>query len=362
MSTPRLEKHRNGHFYAVWSVGRRSRRKSMGAKDRPLAEARFIEWLRLGGHHEREDAAEKARLTVGDVWAAYDERHVAGVAAPDSLRYAWRALAPHFEDLDVADVDHRRVEAYLRLRTTGKLGRLVKPATVRKELVALRACLNWAADARRGLIDRAALQPFDLPPDAEPRDRWLSEAETARLLAAATPPEGQRMTRVERFVWLALFTLARKTAIRELTWSRVDFDVRMIHFAVPGRRRTKKRRVSVPISDAFLPILRRMKAEATTDFVLDHSGDGLWSAVQALAMRAGLAATQEVRRGEKPRATGISPHVFRHTGATLMARNGIDLRVVGNILGDSLVTTERTYAHHCPGRMMEAVNTIGVQK
>lgn len=366
MSSPKIVRHDNGWLYAVWSVGRRSRRKSLGTQDRAVAEERFAQWLLRGGHRGDAPRAETAALTIADLWAVYDARHVTGVASPDSLRFAWKNLEPHFGALAAADVGTRTTAEYGRLRAAGRIGRAAKPATVRRELSALRACLNWCArpstENDERLIDPADIQPFDLPPDSEPRDRWLDEESAANLLAAALPPEGRRMSRVERFVWIALHTGPRKTAIRQLTWDRVDFDVRMIRFAVPGQRKTKKRRSNVPINDALLPVLRRMKAEATSAYVLDHPGDGLWSAVQALAIRAGLAPAQSDRAGRKPRATGVSPHVFRHTFGTQLARNGVDLFAVAGLLGDTLTTTERTYAHHCPGRMLSAVNTLGSGK
>ena len=145
---------------------------------------------------------------------------------------------------------------------------------------------------------------------------------------------------------------ARKQAILDLTWDRVDFETGMIHYAVPGRKQTKKRRPSVPISARLRPVLERMKREATGDVVLDHGAD-IWNSVQAVVVRAGRAP----KRGGKTRP-GISPHTLRHTAATHMARRGVPLYDIAGVLGNTLAMVEKVYAHHCPGRLRSAVDMI----
>jgi integrase len=244
-------------------------------------------------------------------------------------------------------------------REKGVIGRPAKPATIRRELVQLLACFNWCADSkeRRALISPADVPGFALPSGGQPRDRWLREAEVERLLKAAAAPVG-RMSRVERFLWLALETAGRKQALLDLTWDRVDFETGVIHLALPGRKETKKRRASVPISKALLPVLKRAYEERINDRVLDHGAE-VWAAVQSVAARAGFGPPQGVRQtGTKPKATGISPHVMRHTAATHMARRGVPLFLVAKVLGDTIATVEKTYAKHAPDDLRGAVDMI----
>lgn len=358
MPTPTLDT-RNGVFIALWSENRRTKRKSMGTRDRAVAEARFAQWLLLGGHRGEVATGATGVFTVAELWKVYDEKHVEReTAAPASIRYCWQNLDPHFGSMKLAEVDQTVVDDYEEKRVDGEIGRPSVPGTVRKELAALRACFNWHASPARGkkrLIDAKDVPAFILPEESDPRDRWLTRAEIDKLLTAAAG-EG-RMSRIERFFWLALETAARKQAILDLTWDRVDFETRMIHYAVPGRKQTKKRRPSVPISDRLLPVLRRMEAERTGDLVLDHGG-AVWAAVQSAVRRAGLAPRVERGTGESATGTGISPHTLRHTAATHMARGGVPLYDIAGILGNTLAMVERVYAHHCPGRLQAAVNMI----
>lgn len=363
MPTPILKADKHGVFYAHWSDNRRSKRKSMGSSERAVAEARFAQWLLLGGHRGVEASEGKPALTVAEMWKVYDAKHVQReTAAADTIGYAWKNLEPHFGALAAAEIDQTVVDDYEDLRAAGRIGRPAKSGTVRRELVALRACLNWCASPERGkfrLLDKADVPAFVLPDESAPRERWLTNDELNRLFAAAAAmhPGEPRMSRGERFLWLALETAARKQAILDLTWDRVDFETGVIHYDVPGRKTTKKRRTSVPISARLRPVLERAKREAVNEFVMDHGGE-VWATVQSIVVRAGLAPKEPRGTGKRPRGTGVSPHTFRHTAATHMARRGVPLWLIAKILGNTLAMVERVYAKHSPEDLRAAVNLI----
>jgi integrase len=360
MPTPILDTEQNGRFYAYWSEGRRSKRKSMGTSDRNVAEQRFAQWLLLGGHRQGQDAGEnEVAYTVADCWLVYNEKHVGNVAGADTLRYNWKALQPHFGAMLVSEVSQDAIDSYVMKRTTGRLGRKVKPQTCRKEISALFACLNFCARKPQSMFPSTIIEKVVLPEEGEPRDRWLRMPEIQRLLdAAARLRRGKRLSRGERFLWIALETAGRKQAILDLTWDRVDLDTNTIHFDVPGRRKTKKKRAAVPISKSLRPILERAHEEREGDLVMDNKG-AVWSTVQLIAIEAGFGGKRpKVLRSEKPKATGISPHVLRHTAATHMARRGVPLWMIAKILGNTLAMVEKVYAKWAPDDAEGTVNLI----
>jgi integrase len=362
VSIPELRQSDSGVFYIHWTDGRRSKRVSTRTRNLDAAKAFLGSWLLM----EREAPANAAAtLTVADLWSVYNERHVKrNVLSPDTLRWSWKNLEPHFGHLSIAAVTPEVVEDYERKRIAGKIGR---KAMSRRELDALRACFNWSADPakhRKPIIAAADLPVFELPEASAPRDRWLKTEEIQRLLnAAATMRQGSRLSRGERFLWIALETAARKQAIFDLTWDRVDFETGVIDFKLPGRRETKKRRSVVPISKALRPVLERAYAERLDkrpgSLVMDNKGE-IWATIQSIAERAGFGEPRTTARsnGEKPKSTGISPHVLRHTAATHMARRGVPLWIIAKILGNTLVMVERVYAKHCPEDLRAAVDTI----
>ena len=360
MQPAKLERESNGYYYAKWSVNRRSKRKSMGTKDPDEAEKRFAQWLLLDGPRGGPNIESGASLTIEDCWQIYRSEHVdKKTASPQTQAYSWKNLQPHFGSLHVTQVSQATVDTYLLKRTTGRIGRKAKPATCRRELLALSACLNFCAHPKRRLVAPSDLPAYDLPADSEPRDRWLTHDEIQRLLNAAHQlRRGKLLSRGERFLWIALETAARKQAILDLTWDRVDFETKVIHFEVPGRKRTKKRRASVPISESLLPLMERAFKERVNDFVMTNRSE-VWPTIQIIAEKAGFGNPQPKRKmGEKPKSTGVSPHVLRHTAATHMARRGVPLWTIAKVLGNTLSVVEKVYANHSPDDLRSAVGLI----
>lgn len=355
MANHSLQQADNGVWYVHWIEGRRTKRVSTRTKDLGAAKAFFAQWLTLEA-----SPAPAAALRVSDLWALYDAKHIQReVAATGTAAQSWVRLAPHFGALTPREITQATVDAYVAQRLSGAIGRPSKPQTARRELVALRACLNWCADPKRKLLDPADVPLFDLPAEGAPRDRWLRQDEVKRLLdAAASLRGGDRLSRGERFLWLALETAGRKQALLDLTWDRVDLETGVIHLADPARRATKKARASVPMSKALRPILERAHAERTGPLVLDNKGE-VWATVQIIAEAAGFGGDRPARSaGQKPKATGVSPHVLRHTAATHMARRGVPLWKIAKVLGNTLAMVEKVYAKHSPDDLIDAVNSI----
>jgi integrase len=350
MPTYTLRQHDNGIFYIHWTDNRRSKRESTGATEEVAAQIYLGEWL-------KGEAAEKSDVTpeyrVEDLWNFYFERHIEkNSASVRTSETVWNNLAVHFGALTLPAVTRKdedggdKVEEYILLRQEGEIGRCeAAPATIRHELSRLKACFNWCADPKRGIIGVADVPLFDLPPDSPPRDRWLRGPEIQKLFASAAELRvGERLSRIERFLWLALETAARLVAILELTWDRVDFELGTINYNVPGRKKTKKRRAIVPISTALRPVLLRAFEERTSDYVCDTLTLSIWRGVKTVAKHAGV--------------EGVSPHVLRHTAATHMLRRGVPIWQVAGILANTIAMVEKVYGHHVPDGLKSAVEMI----
>lgn len=333
MSTPALKETDNGVWYVHWTEGRRSKRVSTRETDLAAAKRFLGTWLLM------EATQPVNEMTCGDIWKFYAATHVDAGHVVDPLRHknGWRHLEPLFGHLLPAEVNQSLIDRYVAARSAR-----ASSSTVWLELRLLKTSWNYAVKQRK--IASTDLPPdFKGPPPPAPRDRWLREEEFERLIQAAkTLYGGARLSKVERFIWLAIETAGRREALETLTWSQVDFETRVIHLNPAGRRQTSKRRASVPISDALLPILRRAYAEREDQFVIGH-GHVVWGLERA-ARLAGVG--------------GVTPHVFRHTAATWMARRGVPLWQIAGVLGNTVAMVERVYAKHCPDGLTGAVNSI----
>jgi integrase len=312
----------SGIWYIHWSEGRRSRRQSTGAKDVAAAQAFLDEWLIL-----RAEGGPAKTLTCAELYADKYGRQERPAAA-------WKHLGPVFGAKAPASVSHAAVQDYIADRRRAGAA----ASTVAYEIACLYAA--WNAAVKRRVLSQADLPVVPpVPPQSPPRERWLTDAEVDRLLAAArTAP------RVALFLSIALDAAARRTAICELRWSQVDFDAGVIHFLPEGRVQTRKRRASVPMSNRLRAVLQTAHAARANDWVLG-SPQPINRALAAVAKAAGL--------------DGVTPHVMRHTAATHMARRGVPLWIIAKILGNTLEQVEGTYAKFCPDFGRDAVEQIG---
>lgn len=343
---PRLEIGGGGNYEIRWTEGGRSKRRSTGTANLREAQREFALFL-----SEAERAARPDGLTVNEILDAYEERHVAPkVASKRTSKQCIQNLRPYFGELIAADIKPQHVEQYTERRKAGRIGfvdeqgkshgyRKAVDATIRRELVVLVSAMNFAA--KKQLMPKGSIPAIELPPASLPRERWLTEQEAARLAAAAQPPRHDRLTRAYRFIVLALNTAARAGALEELKWFQVDWDNRLIRLNPEGRRQTKKRRATVPMSDELFAMMQRAYAEKNSEFVLDHARP-IRTYFETAARRA--------------RLDGVTPHILRHTWATWAAMAGVSLYEIAGVLGDTIATTERTYLKYCPQHLRSAVN------
>jgi integrase len=230
--------------------------------------------------------------------------------------------------------------------------------TVRREVGALQTVLRWAVEEK--LIDLAELPSFTrgvIPPKGLARDRFLDRAQEqwfwdqAMAWGSAThshPMLRASAPRLRLFVALALETAARRGAILELTWDRVDLVLGLIDYNIPGRRETKKRRVKgMPISDRLRPILEGAWQQAPKD----GSGRAIGRVFDASRIEQAFRTFTAAIGME-----WVTPHVLRHTWASLAAMSAVPLFDISKIMGDTLQTIEDHYAHLHPDHLRKSIN------
>jgi integrase len=311
----RLRRYPNGRWRIVWTERRVTRSHSTGETTQAAAALYFARWL---AEQARDDAP--ADPTVAAVLAYQLDEAAGRVADPARLRHGAKALRRHLGARIAAELRPVDSRAYTQARGAEGAG----PGTIGYELRQLRAALRLAH--AEGLI--ATFPAVKPPPRPQPRQRWITREEAARLVAACDAPH------VRLFVQLAIHTGARSGAIRGLTWDRVDLEARVVDFADPEQAETRKGRAAVPLNDALHAALFEARREADgCRFVVSFRGRPIGDprrAFQAAAARAGL--------------DQLTPHALRHSVATWLADGGVDVQQIAAVLGhrDSR-TTERVY-------------------
>jgi integrase len=331
----RLARNRSGKWEIRWTdrdgEGKsRTRSASTHTDDYEIAKTVLRQTLK----DERQDRLAAGGVVVGVLLDGYQKAAQARGVGATQLGCV-RQLKGFWDTYPVEDICP---EAVLEYRDS----RGVAEGTLRRELNVLVAALNWGA--RHGKIKSAP--PVDLPAEGAPRAVFLDEALEGELWALATASAYKmtgRLTRVGRFIAIALDTGARKSAIEGLTWDRVDLVRGVIDFRDPAMRATKKRRVATPIPARLLPVLQRAYAErGQSKFVLDHDG----------SIRKSFESFMTTHQFED-----VTPHILKHTRITLLLRAGVSIWDVSALTGTSPKTIQDVYGHHATdSRLRDAAN------
>lgn len=311
--------------------GAAQHRTGLGLEQRGEAESALAQYLTARPAPERRGPANPSELTVGEVLSRYADDKGATLAAPATLAYSIAALAPFWGDLTCDAVKGSTCRAYGRSRAC-------KPSTVRRELGVLQAALNHAHG--EGLLIHPV--KVTLPDAGEPKDRWLTRSEAAKLLRA-TPPH------LRRFILLSLYTGRRMSAVLELTWTRVDLDAGVIRFRADGGRETNKRRGRVRIARQLAAHLRRWQTLSPREtHVVSFRGKPVKSVKRAFT--------------DARTAAGLEPdvtrHTLKHTALTWAVMAGADIEDAAEYFDTSPATIRTHYWHHSPHHQDRALAIV----
>jgi len=243
---------------------------------------------------------------------------------------AWKAMKPFWERTDPSLIDEAMCRAYTKQRKAA-------PATIRYELLLVSTAIAWGRSKKVTI----ATPPMWLPAVAERKVRHLTHAQFEKFFAEV------KAHHARLYVLLGLFTMARPTAILELTWDRVDFDRRLIDLNPAGRKQTSKRRPVIKMNDELLEAMTIAYEGRQIAHVIERGGKpvaNIKKAFQAASERSGI---------------HVTPYMLRHTGAVWAAEEGTSMSAIAQFMGhDDDSTTQKHYARYSPDYLADVANAV----
>ncbi|ABL79286.1 tyrosine-type recombinase/integrase [Thermofilum pendens] len=205
-----------------------------------------------------------------------------------------------------------------------------------------RTSIRTAYVVLRGFHKFAGL-PWTLPPVKKPESvpKALGTEDVRKLLSVASPAERE----------VIVFLLKTGLRVSEFVHSRCE-DVLVVgdgRYMLRVRGKGDKVRL-VPLTKDVVEIIKaRCTGRAGYIFPSPLDPDKPVSArsiqhlVSRVARRAGL--------------QRVTPHTLRHTYATLLLNNGVDIRTIQTLLGHAQLTTTQVYTKVDVARMVDAIDS-----
>lgn len=381
---------------------RKKRRLKCGRSDRQEADRQFGLFL-VEQDRERKELAvvrpapddpttsDPALVTIERCLAFYGESK-AGTTNAALTGYHIQHLLRHWDGKTLAQIRGQTCRDYVAARLRegftprgAKKKRDIKDGTPRRELETLSAAIGaWHKEFT--LTSRPMVT---LPDRADPHPDWLTESEYGRLLRVvqgdriiSKDAAGNRtwkrvaepLPHLERFLEIGFATGSRSTVILEAGWQRDPdrvrghFDFGSLTFVRKGAKApvTRKRGPACRIPDRIVERLREWKAAdeeeakrradagiSFDDRVCHYDGVAIARIGQSFETAVDLADLRirdidGVDRYADPDLGKPTPHILRHTRATLLMRQGVDTAEISQFLGMSLATLLRVYGHEHP--------------
>lgn len=216
----------------------------------------------------------------------------------------------------------------------------VKPATINRELAMLKKAFNLACREWEWAKDNPVCR-VSMEREQNTRDRWLTEEEEGRLLAAAAPW-------VRELIVFAINTGMRRGEILALTWAGVDFTRRTVTVfrSKNGERRT------IPVNQTVFDLLTQKYATRSSDSLLVFASQ-MATPLDGSNLRRGFTCALKAAQIED-----LHFHDLRHTFATRLVQAGVDLYKVQRLLGHKSPSMTQRYAHHYPESLRDGVEVL----
>jgi integrase len=301
--------------------------------------------------------------------------HKAGQFTVNMIRSAFKKLlSRRIDDLTSKDFMTWRNE---------RLDSGVKRVTINKNIVALRAALNWGVenkiidvnpttdikmlkkdekeivrylddDERKRLYDAMEAREEEIRDGRENHNQYLAE----RGLKTMPVIDGEFADYLKPMIVLTLNTGLRRGSLFLLQWRDIDFKTGYITLEPDKHKSGAKnnKTLHIPLNETATSTLRAWRAQCTgaspSDYVFASPKTGgkfdnittSWENLMASA-----------------KIENFRFHDLRHDYASRLAMNGVPLNTIRVLLGHAGISTTLRYAHLSPNAEREAVRSLDEQ-
>lgn len=301
------------------------------------------------------EAAIRAKIAAGDFsflnprpvgvsFAEFADRYLEAWSKPHKTADSYERdrgildlFKAHFGKTPLTDITRKDIETYVsrRLGERSRRGGTIRRDTVNKELATLKNLFTKAVEW--GEIETSVAHKVK-PLKGDPgRLRYLTVEESRTLLDEC---RSSKSTHLHPIVLTAMQTGARRGEVLAMKWEQVDFVNRAIK--IIGTKNSTVR--VVPMTDEVYECLSRKPHHIKSGLVFfnpqGEEFDNFKNSWVSARTRAGL---EDFRF-----------HDLRHTFASWLAINGVDILTIKELLGHKDIKMTLRYAHLSPWNLKRA--------
>ncbi|MCH5185849.1 MAG: site-specific integrase [Oscillospiraceae bacterium] len=320
---------------------------------------------------EYEDKYEKAKVDVSDIlftdylsdWFEQNKYLWKQTTIYGYDRVINRHIIPFFskKNIRLIDLAPKDIQSYYSSLFDGGLS----SATVKRHHANIRKALQDAVELN--MIPYNIADRTKLPKPVKYQAAIYDEKQLMTLLKASAN------TPIESAVKLAVFYGLRRGEVGGLRWQCVDFENHEIHIThtkvtagsefFQDTTKTMSSRRTLPIDDDMYEYLTSLKErqnqnrEFFGDAYIESDFVCCWDNGEPLRVDyISHAFSELLKENDLPQ---IRFHDLRHSCATLLLNNGIDLKIIQEYVGHSTIsTTANLYLHPDIAMKKKAVNTV----
>ena len=242
-----------------------------------------------------------------------------------------KVLNEHFSGLPLHEISTHKVQQFKQQRA-----KEVTPATVNRQLTCLKSMFNKAISWGK-FSGKNPVKGIKLFKENNQRLRFLEKEEIIKLLANCNE-------HIKPIVIIALNTGMRRGEIMGLKWRDIDFRRGIIHLY--NTKNGEKR--EIPLNEQARNALISVRKHPESELVFTKKdgqsyGDFKKSFLKAL---------------DKSGIKEFRFHDLRHTFASHLVMNGVDLNTVRELLGHKSLAMTLRYSHLSPSHKKHAVDSL----
>jgi len=245
----KIKKAAHKNYWIEYYIKNRRKRERIGPS-KAAAEQRLRDVLKSRAEERFIKKDKNAKVTFEQLAKWYLELpQVKGKRSYDRDELSINTIRPFFSGKLVKELTLIFIEEYRQKRLEDKSvhKRLVKPATINREMACFRHMLNLAES--EGLIDSIPFKGLKSLKENNVRNRILSPEEYEKLLSHCPP-------HTTHVVKMAYHTAMRQGEILNLTWDRIDLKVGVVRLR-PEDTKTNEGR-TIPLHREIMEMLKAM--------------------------------------------------------------------------------------------------------